>query len=222
MKFFYFVVLIYVFLIYFFPIRSYFNVQQISSFDKKVVYSTNSFFTDQVKIPNCFDRNLYTSCKEFFKTKSINDSQENLIIHPKETAFVIELSPTHNLSEFPPKENQLLEFWIYFNEEDLKFHIPKKVVLIFYEQKLYHINKDYRFPDQPVKSFVFTVLIEKKLGWQKFTLPKRKILKSGGFPENIYQRWVKLIIEEIHKNHPSDTISIGEIFFRDEFYYEKF
>lgn len=222
MKFFYFLFILYFVLIYFFPIRSYFKIDSIYYFDKPIRYSTYSFFTKEVQLDYCFDKNFQTSCYEFYTQDPIKEQPKELKIYPKETAFVLELSPTHHMGFYPPKINPLLEFWIYLSKEDLKYNIPKEILIVFYEQKLYQINKDYRFPDQPIKKKEILISIKNQEGWQKFRLPEEEILESNGFSENIYQRWVKIIIKEIYKNNKTNKISISEIFFKDQFYYENF
>lgn len=222
MKFFYSLFILYFGLIFFFPIRSYHKIKNIYYFDKPIWYSRFSFFTKEVNLEHCFDKNLETSCYEFYSQNLIKAQPKELKISPEETAFVLELSPTHHMGFYPPKINPLLEFWVYLSKEDLKYNIPKEILLIFYEQKLYQINRDYRFPDQPIKKREILISIKNQEGWQKFKLPQEEILESKGLFENIYQRWVKIIIKEIYKNNITNRISISELFFKDQFYYENF
>lgn len=216
-----FLFLIYFFLILIFPVRSYWDVKKISLFDKPVLYSTHFFLKEKVQLENCFDKNIETSCYEFFIEPKNQSLETELYIKPVETAFVVELSPTHHMGYYPPKSNPIDEFWIYLRREDFKYNVPKKILLVFYEQKLYQINHEYRFPDQPKKVYEFPIHIENQTGWQRFKLPERVIPPSKGFSENIYQRWVKIIVKEIYKNNQLNKISISEMFFKDQFFYSE-
>lgn len=205
-----------------FPIKAYLEIKKISFFDRPILYSTHFFLQDEIQLGNCFDKNQYTSCNEFVVETQYQNFENQLKISPKETAIVIELSPTHHMGYFPPKPNPLEEFWIYLRNEDLNSNIPMKLQLVFYEQKLYQINKEYRFPDQPIKVYEFPVMIQNQVGWQKFKLPERFIPPSQGFSEHIYQRWVKIIVKEVYKKNKSNKISISEMFFKDQFYYKEY
>ncbi len=199
-------------------------MKHINNFRKPVFYSSFSFLFPELDLYKCFDKNLQTSCSEFVihnQYYSFSEQPEELKILPGEIAIVREVSPSHRLNTFPPEKNPIIDFRIYFNEEDLKNAIPKKIRLVFYEQKLYHINNDFRFPDQPEKIQQIELKIQKKSGWQIFQLPPFKIEDSFVFPKNMNQRWAKIIIDEVY---PSDSrkISIGEIYFYDNFLYKDY
>ncbi len=200
------------------PIRAYFSIKDKEFLDKTVVYSTHSFLLeDKLKTEQCFDKKITTSCFEicsyFTSTK-----EDYLYIKPYECAYVWQISPSHVMMKFPPEKNPLRRFGIYLSENDLKYKIPKKIRLILYQQKLYHINRDYRFPDQPIYEKEILLNIENKKGWQYWKIEEFNddLKESKHFPINVYQRWFKIVIEDVY-NKEKEKISISEFYYQDEF-----
>jgi hypothetical protein len=174
-------------------------------------------FEEELKTEQCIDKKITTSCFEICPDGS--SIKENvLFIKTNECAFVWQISPSHVMSKFPPKKNPLRRFGIYLSEDDLKYKIPKKIRLILYQQKLYHINRDYRFPDQPIYEKEILLHVENKKGWQYWNIEEfnDNLEESKQFPENVYQRWFKIVVEDVY-NKQSEKISISEFYYQDEF-----
>jgi len=212
------ILLIFLFFFLMLPIRAYFTVKNMDFLDKAVFYSTNSFlFEEESKTEQCIDKKITTSCFEICPDGS--SIKENvLFIKPNECAFVWQISPSHVMSKFSPEKNPLRRFGIYLSEDDLKYKIPKKIRLILYQQKLYHINRDYRFPDQPIYEKEILLHVENKKGWQYWNIEEfnDNLEESKQFPENVYQRWFKIVVEDVY-NKQSEKISISEFYYQDEF-----
>jgi translation elongation factor EF-Tu-like GTPase len=83
---------------------------------------------------------------------------------------------------------------------------------------LYHINRDYRFPDQPIYEKETLLHVENKKGWQYWNIEEfnDNLEESKQFPENVYQRWFKIVVEDVY-NKQSERISISEFYYQDEF-----
>jgi hypothetical protein len=216
----------YLFFFIFFPVKSYFDVEKLNQLDKIIFYSSNSLLIqNELKTEQCIDGNILTSCKEICKesfSNSMSYKNNFLYLNKGECGFVWQISPSHIMYKFPPEKNQLFRFGIYLSEEDHKNRIPKRIRLILYQQQLYHINKDYRFPDQPVYTHEIILNLEKKIGWQFWNLQafNEYIKVSNGFPENIKQRWLKIIIEDTY-NKDKDYLSISEFYYQDQFFNTK-
>ncbi|MCS7205229.1 MAG: hypothetical protein NZ853_05990 [Leptospiraceae bacterium] len=215
----FFVFLVYAALVFLFHIRSFWEVKDWQYLDKPIVYSTHYYFLD-LQPENCFDKNLKTSCKELCNFREVSFVEhQTLKIDVQECAFVWQISPTHQMDCHPPKRNLLKTFGLFLSQEDLKNQIPKRIRLELYTQKLYQINHEYRFPDQPVLESFLVLDVSKKEGWQFWNISSfnQSLRESKGFSENIYQRWLKIQIEEVH--HPErSTLTITEFFYQDEFF----
>lgn len=204
----------------FFPIKSYMQTKKIDFIDEPVIYSSNSILLSDLKTNHCIDKNLSTSCFEICKPVNINKTIDHfLFLNKNECGFVIQISPTHIMYKNPPEKNVLSRFGVYISKRDLEYNIPKKIKLQLYEQQLYHINRDYRFPDQPTYSDEIELTVQKKEGWQFWDIQKfnNTIKDSNGFPEHIKQRWLKIIIEELYESK-HNKISITEFYYQDLFF----
>ncbi|GIX40654.1 MAG: hypothetical protein KatS3mg129_0387 [Leptospiraceae bacterium] len=215
-----FIIIFYFILFFLFPVKAYFDVKDIDRLDKVIYYSTNSLlFEDVLKTTQCFDNRIQTSCKEFCYPEGKVLMEKFLYLREKECGFIWQVSPSHIMYKNPPEKNPFYEFGLFLSKEDLKHNVPKKIRLMLYEQQLYHINKDYRFPDQPVYVNEIIIYVQKKEGWQFWNINNfnQTIKESTGFPENIKQRWFKIIIEDIYDNN--SYLSISEFYYQDNFFH---
>jgi len=210
--------LFYFFFFLIFPIKSYFTIKKLDSLDQTVIYSSHSFLLEnQLRTQQCIDNKIDTSCFEIC-FDNLTSKEKTLYIKNNECAFVWQISPSHNMGKFPPKKNRLYRFGIYLSESDIKYSIPKKIRLMLYQQKLYHINRDYRFPDQPVYEKEVELYVKNQKGWQYWNIEEFNVnlKESKQFPDNVYQRWFKIVIEDVY-NPQKQKISISEFFYQDEF-----
>lgn len=75
---------------------------------------------------------------------------------------------------------------------------PARIRISYFEQQLYHINHDYRFPDPPAFVFSRDVSLQPTSAGQKIPLSFPEIPPSTGFPDNVKQRWLRLEILELY------------------------
>lgn len=212
--------LLYFLLLFLFPVRYYFTMDKYTG-TGEMLYSTHFFLEKSTEIENCIDGNVKTSCKEYCHFSRHGELREGdyLTVHPGECAFVWQISPSHRMDVFPPEANILENFGIYLSNEDLAYGVPETIILDLYLQKLYQINHDYRFPDQPIYAGSLTLKVEKKEGWQFWDISgfNRYLLPSRGFPDNVYQRWLKIRITGVH-NPGNSIVSLSELAYRDGFF----
>jgi len=92
---------------------------------------------------------------------------------------------------------------------------PKEVRLSYFEQQLYQINHDYRFPDPPQFVFSKDILLENSMQPQFVSLNLPSINPSTGFPDQIKMRWLRIEIKSMYNSMPAlagiQTAAIREV-----------
>lgn len=124
--------------------------------------------------------------------------------------LMVSSGATHNPGKIPVPINLNT---IQIKAGPNQFSRPKRIRISYFEQQLFHINHDYKFPDQPI--FVSAKDIEMKNSdeWQSFSLDfVTKPLPSIGFPNNVKQRWFRFEIVDIYQQNQKPT-AISEIRF---------
>jgi len=69
---------------------------------------------------------------------------------------------------------------------------PSRIRLSYFEQQLYHINHDYKFPDPPVFVSSIDVPLRDTADGQRVALSLPTIAPSKGFPDQVKQRWMRI------------------------------
>jgi hypothetical protein len=75
---------------------------------------------------------------------------------------------------------------------------PARIRLSYFEQQLYQINHDYRFPDPPVLILSMEILLRDTEEGQSIALSLPFIPPSKGFPDQVKQRWIRLEILSLY------------------------
>lgn len=88
---------------------------------------------------------------------------------------------------------------------------PRRIRLSYFEQQLYHINHDYRFPDQPVfvagREFSLADSADEQLLSLAFVPQPRE---SSGFPDQVKARWFRIEILDVFAGSRPD-VAIREV-----------
>lgn len=93
---------------------------------------------------------------------------------------------------------------------------PSRIRLSYFEQQLYHINHDYKFPDPPVFVSSIDVPLRNTGDSQYVALSLLPIAPSKGFPDQVKQRWMRIEVLGLYDrdlNNQVNTAAFREIRF---------
>lgn len=93
---------------------------------------------------------------------------------------------------------------------------PSRIRLSYFEQQLYHINHDYKFPDPPVLVSSIDVPLRDTAEGQRVTLSLPAIVPSKGFPDQVKQRWICIEVLALYGgdlNRNDNRVALREIRF---------
>lgn len=93
---------------------------------------------------------------------------------------------------------------------------PSRIRLSYFEQQLYHINHDYKFPDPPVFVSAIDVPLRDTDDGQYVALSLPPIAPSEGFPDQVKQRWMRIEVFGLYDrglNNQVNTAAFREIRF---------
>ncbi|MBW7857888.1 MAG: hypothetical protein H3C43_06290 [Leptonema sp. (in: Bacteria)] len=139
------------------------------------------------------------------------DNREPVLATPYDGLWLM-ISPgaTHTAGKIPIPKNLVS---IEIMQGPSQMSRPKRIRISYFEQKLYQINHDYKFPDQPEFVSAKDIELTDSNQWQSFSLDiVPKALPSSGFPNNVKQRWFRFEVVDIYKRK-GKAIAISEIRF---------
>ena len=195
--------------------------------ENRRVFSTSSlYFSGLIKTDHIFDRNLKTAWVEdlgpLTPLAGITPPVDwkNPVPDPRTLQITIELALSHFPGN-PPTPNPLHELTIWSGNQkspgDFQdFARPRRVRIIFYEQRLVDIDKEYRLMELPHYIGDLSLELKDSPRPQNFDLSfLPRPAASTAFPENISQVWMRIIVESIYPGKRyRNRLAISEIDYR--------
>lgn len=143
------------------------------------------------------------------------DGRTPPMLLPYEKLYLLFSAGSTHVAGLPPRPAPLLAIGVRTGAggaASREYARPRRIRLSYFEQQLYEINQDYRFPDQPVFVTAKEFLLEDRPGEQLLPLdflPQPR--PSRGFPDQVKERWFRLEILEVYQGTGKSGTAISEV-----------